>query len=88
MYNAAQPASNGGTRHQAIGETIYRVDRILIDDGFGSGCIEIRHAPGGEVLARVSYDGMTRELTMDTVTVRMPRDAMEWLFHEADSWLA
>lgn len=88
MYNAAQPASNGGTRIQLIGDVEYRADRIILDDKSGSGWIEIRGFIDGQRLVRALYDAATGERSLQTFAGPAPQVAVEWLFAEVESALA
>lgn len=83
MYNAAQPASDGGTRIQLLAGVEYRADRIFSPDEPGCGCIELRDFIGGQRLARVTHDAATGQLSMQTLAGPVPQVAVEWLFDEA-----
>lgn len=82
MYDAHQPASNGGTRIQVVDGVEYRADRVYPDGEPGWGWIELRGFISGQRLACVSYDAGTGGLTMQTFTAPLPQVAVEWLFAE------
>ena len=82
------PPANGGTRAQTIGSIVYRADRIWLDDNLGSGAIELREPESGQPVARITYQGATDDMVVETFAGPIPWQTMVWLFDEANRSLA
>lgn len=87
MDNTRQPVGSPEVRPEVIDDVEYRAGRNTIGDGFGSGTIELCDIETRQQLARVSYDGVTGKMVLETFKP-ISRAIAEWLFEEAVRSLA
>jgi hypothetical protein len=87
MDNTRQPVGSPEVRREVIDDVEYRAGRNTIGDGFGSGTIELCDIETRQQLARVSYDGVTGKMVLETFKP-ISRAIAEWLFDEAVRSLA